>query len=196
MKRASEGIVPPKKKPSPSWNKGLLDAMEDPSKVVRSNDLTVTIKDGFPKAKHHYLVLPREDLPNLRALRSNHLSLLEKMLEDGRGIAEEIKTRESSLMFKYGYHASPSMTRLHMHVISLDLDSPCLKHKKHWNSFTTGFFINADEIISILREKGKIDLDVKGVYEPMLKLPLKCHMCHFEPKNMPELKQHIKQHIK
>ena len=43
--------------------------------------------------------------------------------------------------FKIGYHASPSMHRLHLHVISTDYDSPSLKTKVHWNSFTTPFFL-------------------------------------------------------
>lgn len=43
--------------------------------------------------------------------------------------------------FKIGYHALPSMQQLHLHVISNDFDSPCLKTKKHWNSFCTDFFL-------------------------------------------------------
>lgn len=43
--------------------------------------------------------------------------------------------------FKIGYHASPSMQRLHVHVISKDFDSICLKTKIHWNSFCTDFFL-------------------------------------------------------
>lgn len=43
--------------------------------------------------------------------------------------------------FKIGYHAEPSMQQVHLHVISTDFHSPALKNKKHWNSFTTEFFI-------------------------------------------------------
>lgn len=42
--------------------------------------------------------------------------------------------------FKIGYHISPSMQRLHLHVISTDFNSNYLKTKKHWNSFNTDFF--------------------------------------------------------
>lgn len=41
--------------------------------------------------------------------------------------------------FKIGFHAQPSMQRVHLHVISRDFHSPCLKTKKHWNSFNTPF---------------------------------------------------------
>ena len=41
----------------------------------------------------------------------------------------------------------PSMAQVHMHVISQDFISPCLKTKKHWNSFNTPYFIDADKIL-------------------------------------------------
>ena len=177
------------------WHMKLLESMKDPAKVVKSDELTVTIKDDYPKARHHYLVMARANITNLRALNIAHLELLEKMLENGRSLAEEVKAKEPEVTFRCGYHASPSMTRLHMHVVSQDLDSPCLKNKKHWNSFTTRFFLDAEEVIAMLRERGKVDLDVKGVYEPLLKMPLKCHVCKMELKNMPKLKDHIRQHL-
>lgn len=34
-------------------------------------------------------------------------------------------------------------SHVHLHVISQDFDSPCLKNKKHWNSFTTDYFIDS-----------------------------------------------------
>lgn len=49
-------------------------------------------------------------------------------------------TGQDENLFQIGYHSSPSMQRLHVHVISKDFHSPCLKTKIHWNSFTTKFF--------------------------------------------------------
>ena len=34
-------------------------------------------------------------------------------------------------------------SHVHLHVISQDFNSPCLKTKKHWNSFTTEYFIDS-----------------------------------------------------
>ena len=136
------------------WSMKLLDSMRNPDLVVRSDPLSVTIKDAYPKAKHHYLVLPHEDIPHLRALKSSHVELLEHMLECGRELAKEQTQKDSSLTFRHGYHASPSMSRVHMHVISQDFISPHLKTKKHWNSFTSGFFIDAETVIKMLRDQG------------------------------------------
>ncbi|KAI5298590.1 hypothetical protein KEM56_003924 [Ascosphaera pollenicola] len=42
---------------------------------------------------------------------------------------------------QYGIHAGPSMNNLHIHIMSVDRSGPCLKHRKHYNSFSTPFFI-------------------------------------------------------
>ncbi|KAF2105100.1 aprataxin-like protein [Rhizodiscina lignyota] len=40
-----------------------------------------------------------------------------------------------------GIHTHPSMNHMHVHIISRDRHSPCLKHRKHYNSFNTDFFV-------------------------------------------------------
>ena len=59
--------------------------------------------------------------------------------------------KEGIVPFRYGFHAIPSMRQLHLHVISQDLDSAAMKNKKHWNSFSTGFFVAADVLIEHLQ---------------------------------------------
>ena len=68
----------PKRKPfatrPPShghWSMKLLDTMKDPNMVVNEDDKTVIIKDAYPKAKYHFLVLPRDNISSLRALASH-----------------------------------------------------------------------------------------------------------------------------
>jgi aprataxin len=43
-----------------------------------------------------------------------------------------------------GIHAHPSMNHLHIHVISRDRFSESMKHRKHYNSFATPFFVELD----------------------------------------------------
>jgi aprataxin len=45
---------------------------------------------------------------------------------------------------KVGIHAHPSMNHLHVHVMSTDRYSESLKHRKHYNSFATPFFVELD----------------------------------------------------
>jgi aprataxin len=53
--------------------------------------------------------------------------------------------RNFSKEIKMGFHAHPSMNHLHLHIISRDMHSPCMKHRKHYNSFNTDFFLPLDE---------------------------------------------------
>ncbi|TDZ22406.1 Aprataxin-like protein [Colletotrichum orbiculare MAFF 240422] len=41
-----------------------------------------------------------------------------------------------------GIHAHPSMNHLHVHILSRDMYSVCMKHRKHYNSFNTPFLID------------------------------------------------------
>lgn len=44
-----------------------------------------------------------------------------------------------------GVHTHPSMNHMHIHVLSCDMKSPCLMHKKHYLSFNSSFFVEVDE---------------------------------------------------
>ena len=104
------------------------------------------------------------------------------------------------------------MSRLHLHVLTTDLDSPCLKHKKHWNSFTRPqFFLQLAAVTSQLQQvlfitirlnyvqyflqDGSVHPADAEVCKNSLRAPLQCHKCNYTPRNMPDLKIHIKTHI-
>ena len=44
-----------------------------------------------------------------------------------------------------GIHRGPSMNHLHVHILSVDRFSVCMKKKKHYNSFNTPFFIPVED---------------------------------------------------
>ncbi|KAI1093893.1 HIT-like protein [Rostrohypoxylon terebratum] len=50
---------------------------------------------------------------------------------------------ESELLV--GIHAHPSMNDLHVHVLSPDMISECMRHRKHYNSFNTPFLIDVTD---------------------------------------------------
>ncbi|GFY75776.1 aprataxin [Trichonephila inaurata madagascariensis] len=171
------------------WSQGLKASMEDPNLIVDSDDLIVIIKDKYPKAQHHYLILPKQNIPNLKSVSKDYLSLLKHMHEK----AEELIAKSNNKhKFQIGYHAVPSMSHLHLHVISQDFDSPCLKTKTHWNSFTSEYFISSKSIMKQLETDGKIKLMDPNASKELLKQSLRCHVCKKELPTMPKLKDHIK----
>ncbi|CAK7268222.1 aprataxin-like protein [Sporothrix epigloea] len=44
-----------------------------------------------------------------------------------------------------GVHARPSMSHVHVHVFSRDMHSDKMRHRKHYNSFSTPFLVRLDE---------------------------------------------------
>lgn len=76
------------------------------------------------------------------------------------------------------------------HICLQDFDSTGLKHKKHWNSFTTAFFMDLATAVATLATNSCLDIDVQAA-EAMLKQDLHCHICGRTIKNMPTLKSHI-----
>ncbi|NXX51864.1 APTX protein, partial [Tricholaema leucomelas] len=173
------------------WSQGLKSSMQDPEMQVYKDEKTVVIKDKYPKSRYHWLVLPWKPISSLKSLTRDHLELLEHMHAVGQKMIEQCPARQS-LEFRLGYHAIPSMSQLHLHVISQDFDSPALKTKKHWNSFTTDYFLNSEDVIEMVRSKGKVL--VGDHISECLKLPLRCHYCKQQLSTMPQLKAHLRKH--
>jgi len=191
-KKASSPDITVKKIKPGHWNNGLKASMHDPDLVVESDELVVIIKDKYPKAKYHYLILPKAEINTIRELKREHLSLLKHM----HSKAEELITKYgNNLNFRIGYHAVPSMRHLHVHVISQDFDSPCFKTKTHWNSFTTEYFVDSKTIMKQVEETGSVKLMDPVTAKELLAQALRCHVCKAEMKTIPKLKDHIKIHV-
>ena len=172
------------------WSRGLLASMEDPEYIVHSTDSLVIIRDKYPKAKHHFLILPRKNINKLKNILREDLSLVKEMDSEARKLIKRFPESQ----FKIGYHAVPSMAQVHLHVISRDFISPCLKHKKHWNSFNTDYFIESTSVIERIELDGKYVEPSSEVSKQLLNTPLKCNQCEYVPTNFPALKQHLLTH--
>ncbi|OWA54863.1 putative Aprataxin [Hypsibius exemplaris] len=194
MKRSFSSQGPSAKKFAP-WFNALEESLKDPALRVFEDDQITIIRDKFPKARFHYLALAKSPIDDLEQLTSAHVSLLEHLIEEAHAFVESNVAAKTKNPVRLGFHQVPSMKRLHLHIISQDFDSACLKHKKHWNSFTTPFFMDAEKVLTTLKEKGKVALD-KSRAEELLKDPLRCHVCKESLATIPKLKDHIKMHDK
>ena len=179
----------PRRPPRVHWSDRLVYAMGDPEQVFEQDHLTVTLRDGFPKARYHYLVVPREDIKSMRELGPMHLPLLQHMHQQAEQLISRIHRKEPDLKFRFGYHAVPSMNRLHLHVVSQDFDSPRMKTKHHWNTFNTDYFMDSSAVIEKLKLHSRIVLDEEH-YQKVLELPMKCNWCTKTFEDIDRLKYH------
>lgn len=169
------------------WSMGLIRAIKDDSLKLFEDDTIVVIRDAFPKARQHYLVVAKDTIDSLKEVDQENLVLLEHMMAKGR----EFKAKHPELEFRLGFHAIPSMSRLHLHVVSQDFDSPCLKNLKHWNSFTSEFFVPCELVLEKIKNEGVYPQISSEESKKILSTPLKCHKCSYKPKHLPDLKKHI-----
>jgi aprataxin len=196
-----------------SWRDALSAMAADPHShfkrgaVLFFDDELVVAKDAYPKSRTHLLVLARDTrlAEGPKALRSSDASLVRRMMRAGLECArkqvlgnEFSETAEDDFddfvgnRFRCGFHASPSMRTAHMHVVSLDLRGSGMKTRRHWNSFATSFFKEAEET-AIFLEKGneRLDWDVAELERVVAMTPLRCHKCGDGPFNtMPKLFAH------
>jgi aprataxin len=179
-----------------AWDSALIDIVtslnSDTNKrrTFYVDNKIAVVYDPYAKAKVHLLCIMRSNIDGPTNLKAEHVELLEHAHEIASRIVPHLKKQLPTLDFQIGYHAIPSMKRLHFHIISNDFISVSIKNKKHWNSFTTEFFLSCDHILNELKTKGKITIDKKK-YEEILKKDLQCHRCHIPQKNIPKLKEHI-----
>lgn len=92
-----------------SWNLALLQAMKDPTLIVIKADRLVAIKDKFPKAKNHFLIIPNENIDTVFNLTKNDIDLVNEIMLLGLNVIQSIGQKEEN--FKMGFHAEPSMKR-------------------------------------------------------------------------------------
>lgn len=200
MKRSRQGNTPPpsdftkrpKRSPSFHWSDGLINAMTDPEQVFEEDHLMVILKDGFPKAEYHYLIVPRARINSVKDLRKENLPLLQHMHKAAEDLISRVHVKKPKLQFRFGYHALPSMNRIHMHVISQDFNSPRMKTKHHWNTFNTDYFIDSSMVIDMLKKSGRIA--VNQYHSDQLTLPMRCNQCPETFDDIGELKTHLTQH--
>lgn len=159
------------------------------------DDAFVIVYDKYPKSRMHLLIVPKTKIDSVKYLRREHMSMLRILRARAAWLVEGLRKSQetsdsSALCFRAGFHAVPSLRQLHLHVISQDFQSPCLKNKKHWLSFTSDFFLPISKVIEQVTRQGKVVVD-EVECEKLLKGPLSCHRCGKILANMPKLRDHI-----
>ena len=230
------------------WDQALVRvaSAKDPTalptddKVLFYDERTITIFDKFPKARYHFLVLPRipfraqsgglsaqsaRGTPMLSAANgrlnfgatgsnvvpTSHLKSISSLLASPYA-AEVLETLrktsdrvlqhvQNDMREHYGvvwdteraFHAVPSMVHLHLHVVSMDLVSDRLKHKKHFISFhpKLGFALQLDAVEEMVRQGRQSLPKSEQSYEQLLRGPLTSHHTGQTFRVLPELKAHL-----
>jgi aprataxin len=156
-----------------------IEAFEDAdflaSTRAESNKLRALVAKEL---RRRYGKLSKKDQARKRVLNG------EVEVPKGEGLP---KGREWESEVMMGIHAHPSMSHLHVHVLSVDRYSECSKNRAHYNSFTTPFFIPLDAF-----PLNKDDPRRHPGEAGYLKSELKCWRCGANfGKSFASLKEHL-----
>lgn len=149
-----------------SFRYGLQTYLSNPNQplVLFYDDRFVIMKDRYPKALRHYLVLPRSKPltfkhpvdgladPTVYNQAEEYVEKAKDMIIEDlvkEGFIEEdpcVKETFKNTFIRAGIHKVPSMANLHIHVITQDFHLDRMKNKRHYNSFTTPFFVEFSDL--------------------------------------------------
>ena len=188
--------------PKPAWAgpAGLsalqelaLSARPDPRKVLLTTRDFVVAYDAYPKARCHLLIMPRTRIDSPAQLTRAHVPMMRAMARLAAWLAPALRTRllPGLAPLVAGFHSVPSMRQLHLHLISLDFQSEALKHRKHWNSFTSDFLVLPVRWLEALETQGAVMVHVHAEETKLSTEGMRCPLTGTLLKNMPAVKAHV-----
>lgn len=118
-----------------------FDAFDDPAFLAQVRTEAARLKELVAKELQRML----GEHSRADATRNAVLAGEAEPLVDAEGNAVLPAGREWLKEILVGVHSVPSMNHLHVHVLSRDMHSDKMKHRKHYLSFTTEFFVPLDD---------------------------------------------------
>jgi len=92
---------------------------EIPSDKLYEDDMVLAVLDIQPRAPVHFMVIPREHVPDARDIRGEHGPLLSRMFTVATQVAKDEGVGESGyrLAFNVGPAAGMTVDHLHLHCV-------------------------------------------------------------------------------
>ncbi len=88
------------------------------SEKIFEDDKCIAIKDKFPTAPHHYLVIPKKEIPKLSDSEPEDTELLGHLMQVAQQVAKTQGIGDAfRLVVNNGADAGQSVFHLHLHVI-------------------------------------------------------------------------------
>ncbi len=97
---------------------GKIIKGELPSEKVFENERILAIKDKFPVAPVHLLIMPKKEIPSLQELQTEDFPLLQEIVSVAQKLAEEFDVEDGyRLLTNVGPDSGQTIFHLHFHLI-------------------------------------------------------------------------------
>ena len=89
-----------------------------PAEKVFENDRILVIKDLYPIAPIHLLIIPKKEISNIQSLQNEDFSLIQEIIEVAQKMAIEFQIADGyRLLTNNGSDAGQTIFHLHFHLI-------------------------------------------------------------------------------
>lgn len=123
---------------------------EGEAELLHSDEELACFKDIRPGAPYHYLVVPKKHVGNCKTLTSDHVQLVQNMVEVGKNMLQKNNVTDLEDI-RLGFHWPPfcSISHLHLHVLAPASQLGFLSRLIYrLNSY---WFITADQLLERLQ---------------------------------------------
>ncbi len=97
---------------------GKIIKGELPCEKVFENERILAIKDRYPAAPVHILIMPKKEIPNLQALQPEDFPLISEIILVAQKLAKEFEIEDGyRLLTNNGEEAGQTIFHLHFHLL-------------------------------------------------------------------------------
>lgn len=90
---------------------------EIPADFVYEDEHCIAIKDIYPKAPVHVLIIPRKAIPSVNDLKDGDKALVAHLIFVGKKLAEDLHCDGYRLQFNVGEKGGQVIFHLHLHLM-------------------------------------------------------------------------------
>ncbi|NGX48873.1 MAG: Purine nucleoside phosphoramidase [Candidatus Anoxychlamydiales bacterium] len=91
---------------------------EIPATILYEDDVVIAIKDKFPKAPVHLLIISKKVIESFQEIEKKDLPIIGRMIEVSQKLAKEFKVEKTyRLLTNVGEDAGQSIFHLHFHLL-------------------------------------------------------------------------------
>lgn len=90
---------------------------EIPTDFLYEDEYCIAIKDIYPKAPVHVLIIPRKTIPSVNDLEEDDKALVAHLIFIGKKLAKEFHCEGYRLQFNVGEKGGQVIFHLHLHLM-------------------------------------------------------------------------------
>jgi len=91
---------------------------EKESTIIYEDDKIIAVKDIYPKAPVHFLIIPKKHILSVDQLKAEDKTLMGEMILTAKKIAREKNLKGYKLIINVGREGGQIIDHIHLHLLS------------------------------------------------------------------------------